>query len=256
MENIDPNAEIKTRIKSIYGIYKELYLNKEEPDLHDLFSAKIVLDNNVNCYQALGLIHSIYPPQRGLFKDYIASPKPNGYSALHTTLYVEGGTLLQTQICTKDRNYKNQHGITTNIEQHKNDDKEYMKEELRKWYSFYRNLESIVAEFQGNDDNKAFMKEIKKRVLAEMVYVRQQNGEIIELPKGTNKREFATLIGAPTTDDILVNGRGVTDEHRFKNFETVLLLPTASLYNLRQNPSTNQEEVLNLSLSQSKYKSF
>ena len=201
-----PN-EIKVRTKNIYGIYKQLNLGHKLSDIHDLLSLKIMVDEVDNCYKTLGIIHSIYHPVNDKFKDYICNPKTNMYKSLHTTVFGPEDRLVQTQIRTFDMDKVASFGLTSYWDIKKGEARNVMQEELKQNFPFFKSINEAIPMYL---DNKEFVNQIKTEIFTDKVYVYTSNGEIMEIPKGSNIVDLAcymdlenTLIGAKVNDEIV-----------------------------------------------------
>ena len=128
LENENIFNEIKTRMKNIYGIYKNINRGANIKDIHDFLSLKIMVDTIDNCYKTLGLIHKEYNPINSKFKDYIWNPKTNMYRSLHTTVFGEDERLVQTQIRTFDMDKIASFGLTAYWNQNKENARDKMQE--------------------------------------------------------------------------------------------------------------------------------
>ncbi|MEG0803854.1 MAG: RelA/SpoT family protein, partial [Pygmaiobacter sp.] len=111
-ENGVPAAQLSSRIKSVYGIYRKMFIqNKEFAEIYDIYALRIIVDNVGECYNALGIIHDMYHPLPHRFKDYISTPKPNGYQSLHTTVLGHQGIPFEVQIRTWDMHHTAEYGV-------------------------------------------------------------------------------------------------------------------------------------------------
>lgn len=205
-DNSIPN-ETKIRTKNIYGIYKRLSEGERLSDIHDLFSLKIMVEGIKDCYQSLGLVHSLYHPINSKFKDYICSPKTNMYSSLHTTVFGPEGRLVQTQIRTFDMDKIASFGLTAYFDLNKEEARTVMQEDLKRKYQFFKSLVEINSVFADNQD---FVNQIKNELFSNKVYVYTINGNKIELPKGSTVIDYAfnldsdignTMVGAIVNDE-------------------------------------------------------
>lgn len=172
-------VKIETDIKNIYGIYKQT-INNEKNDKSDLLKIRIIVNNLAECYQVLGVVHSLSKPVDSKFKDYISNPKTNRYQAIHTTVYTTDDKLVQVQILTKEMHKVNTFGIMTawNDEEKRNNIQRY----LMMNFPFVKVLREINSFYPNNLD---FMKKLQHDVLKEKIYVIIGNGNIMELPSDT-----------------------------------------------------------------------
>lgn len=183
--------ELKIRTKNIYGIYKRLEQGQKLSDIHDLLALKILVDNVAKCYPTLGLVHDKYFPMNNRFKDYIANPKTNLYSSLHTTVFGADGRLVQIQIRTFEKEKIASYGLTAFWNINKGNARNIMQEDLKNKYQFFESLVEIDQTFA---DNQEFVEHIQQELLSQRVYVYTKKGEIIELPSGSTAIDLAYKI--------------------------------------------------------------
>ena len=195
--------EIKKRTKNIYGVYRQLTLNKRIQDIHDLLALKVMVDEVRNCYYTLGMIHSLYPPVNNRFKDYICQPKTNMYQSLHTTVFGKNENLVQTQIRTFDMDKIASFGLTAYWDINKGDARSKMQKDIENKYQFFKSLNEINA-LAG--DNQEFVNTVKKELFTNNIYVYSAQGEVIELPKNATALDYAYKIG----EDVLSNSQGIS----------------------------------------------
>ncbi len=250
-DNFIPH-EIKIRTKNIYGIYKRKQEGDRISDIHDLLALKVMVDEIANCYLTLGLIHSLYHPINGKFKDYICNSKTNMYQSLHSTVFGPNERIVQTQIRTFDMDKIASFGLTAYWDINKGEARTIMQEDLRKKYQFFRSLTEINHMFGDNYD---FVTQIKTELFTDKVYVYTPKGDIIELPKGSTPIDFAYKL----SDDIgnkmsiaKVNGEYVPDNYILKNKDRVIIITDE----LSFGPKRNWEIIANTSYAKSKIKEF
>ncbi len=218
-ENSIPNY-IKTRIKNIYGIYKNKKEGKTLTEIHDFLSLKVIVDTINDCYLSLGYIHSLYPPIHGKMKDYISSPKTNMYRSLHTTSFGEGEQLVQVQIKTNEMDKVASLGLTAYWQ----DEDVIMNDELKTRFQFFKSLVEIN---QSTGDNQEFLEEIKKDILGNNIYIYSPKGDVIQLPHGSTAVDFAYKINDLVGDNIvaaIVNGNYKEPLTLLKNKDIVKIL--------------------------------
>ena len=208
---IDKNIkfDISARIKSIYSIYKKMFVkNKKFEEIYDIMAIRIITETEVNCYEILGYIHSIYKPIPGRFKDYIAMPKPNLYQSLHTTIVANDGNIYEIQIRTKEMNAIAESGVAAHWrykEGEKYDPKKEQKEieEKLHWLSDFKTYE------QSSADAQSYMNALQRDIFDANVYVFTPLGKVIDLPAGSTPLDFAYKIHTKVGDSTigaLVNG--------------------------------------------------
>lgn len=207
MEDENIPHEIKFRVKNIYGIYKMLESGNKLNDIHDLYALKIIVDEIIDCYKTLGLVHSLYNPINSRFKDYISKPKTNNYRSLHTTVFAPSNHLVQTQIRTREMDKVASFGLTAYWDIKGPKARLLMQEDLKSKYQFFTSLLEINRVF---GDNREFVNQVKKELFASKIYVYTTKGDIIELPVGSTVIDFAyhihtdignTMIGAKVNDE-------------------------------------------------------
>lgn len=191
LTNANIPHELKIRTKNIYGIYKRLEQGQKLSDIHDLLALKILVDNVAKCYPTLGMVHDKYFPMNNRFKDYIANPKTNLYSSLHTTVFGADGRLVQIQIRTFEKEKIASYGLTAFWNINKGNARNIMQEDLKNKYQFFESLVEIDQTFA---DNQEFVEHIQQELLSQRVYVYTKKGEIIELPSGSTAIDLAYKI--------------------------------------------------------------
>ena len=215
------STNIKIRTKNIYGIYKRLKSGRSLEEIHDLLTLKIMVDKIYECYQTLGLVHSIYHPLNDKFKDYISNPKTNLYQSLHTTVFAGDNRLVQAQIRTFDMDEIASFGIISYFHLKGKNAKSIMQEDLKEKLPFYASLKEID---NTHKDDKDFMEVIRNEILKENIYVYTPIGEAIELPLGSTPIDFAYKIHSRIGDEYafaIVNGEPVAPDYVLKNQDRV-----------------------------------
>lgn len=222
LTNANIPHELKIRTKNIYGIYKRLEQGQKLSDIHDLLALKILVDNVAKCYPTLGLVHDKYFPMNNRFKDYIANPKTNLYSSLHTTVFGADGRLVQIQIRTFEKEKIASYGLTAFWNINKGNARNIMQENLKNKYQFF---ESLVEIDQNCTDNQEFVKRIQQELLSQRVYVYTNKGEIMELPSGSTAIDLAykihtdignKMVGATVNDKLVECGHTLHNKDRVK----------------------------------------
>lgn len=201
--------EISARIKSIYSIYKKIHVKGRKFDeIYDIMAIRIITETEVNCYEVLGYIHSIYKPIPGRFKDYIAMPKPNMYQSLHTTIVANDGNIYEIQIRTKEMDEIAENGVAAHWrykEGEKYDPKREQKEieEKLHWLGEFKSYES------DSKDARDYMTALQHDIFDANVYVFTPLGRVIDLPTGATPLDFAYKVHTKVGDQAvgaLVNG--------------------------------------------------
>lgn len=244
--------EIKVRTKNIYGIYKRKKEGDRISDIHDLLALKVMVDEIENCYLTLGLIHKLYHPINGKFKDYICNPKTNMYHSLHSTVFGPDERIVQTQIRTFDLDKIASFGLTAYWDINKGEARSTMQESLRKKYQFFKSLTEINHMFGDNTD---FVHQIKTELFTDKIYVYTPKGDIIELPKGSTPIDFAYKLSDEIGNTMAiakVNGEYVPDNYILKNKDRVIIITDE----LSFGPKRNWENIAHTSYAKSKIKEF
>lgn len=216
-------AEIDGRVKHFFSIYKKMVnQNKTIDQIYDLFAVRIKVDTVKDCYAALGVIHEMYKPIPGRFKDYIAMPKQNMYQSLHTTLIGPEGHPFEIQIRTFEMHRIAEYGIAAHWKYKENSNTAGVNKEEEKlsW------LREILEWQQDMDDNKEFLSLLKTNLdlFAEQVYCFTPNGDVKNLANGSTPIDFAYSIHSAVGNNMIgarVNGRQVPFEYKLQNGDRV-----------------------------------
>ena len=202
--------DIESRVKSIYSIYNKVYLKGHSFDeVYDILALRIITENEMQCYEILGLIHQLYKPVPGRFKDYIAMPKPNMYQSLHTTILSGDGNIYEVQIRTQEMDDIAESGVAAHWaykEGGYNSEKE--QKEIENKLHWFRDFVSLSDE---NSETSAteYINTLTKDIFEANIYVFTPKGKVIELPKEATPVDFAYRIHTKIGDQCvgaLVNG--------------------------------------------------
>ncbi len=210
-------CQVKARLKSVYSIYRKLYgQNLSFAELYDICATRVIVKELTDCYNVLGLIHDLYKPVPGRFKDYISTPKPNGYQSLHTVVIGSEGIPFEVQIRTEEMDHRAEYGIAAHWK-YKDGLKGSQKEEAFAWVR-------QLIETQQDTDASDFIKNIKTDLFADEVYVFTPRGDVINLPQGATPIDFAYAIHSAVGNRMTgakVNGRIVPIDYQLKSGEIV-----------------------------------
>ena len=226
------NAEIYGRAKHLFSIYKKMVNQGKTIDqIYDLFAVRIIVDSVKDCYAALGVIHEMYKPVPGRFKDYIAMPKENMYQSLHTTLIGPGGTPFEIQIRTFDMHRVAEYGIAAHwkykeASDGKKIDSQQKEEEKLVW------LRQIL-EWQQESDNQEFLSLLKSdlNLFNDSVYCFTPTGDVKTLPNGSTPIDFAYSIHSAVGNTMVgarVNGKLVTIDYQIQNGDRIEIITSAN----------------------------
>lgn len=197
--------EIESRVKSIYSIYKKMYLkDKNFDEIYDVLALRIITETELNCYEILGLIHSIHKPIPGRFKDYIAMPKPNLYQSLHTTIVAHDGNIFEVQIRTKDMDEIAENGIAAHwrYKEGRNYNPQKEQKEIEEKLHWFRDFVNTSNE-NLSENAKEYMDSLTKDIFDANVYVFTPKGKIIDLPNGSTPLDFAYRIHTGVGDSAI-----------------------------------------------------
>ena len=215
-------CEVYGRVKHYFSIYKKMLIqNKNLDQIYDLFAVRVLVNSLADCYAVLGIIHEIYTPVPGRFKDYIAVPKPNHYQSLHTTLIGKTGIPFEIQIRTYDMHRVAEYGIAAHWKYKEGGPPEMTKDEEKlSW------LRQILEWQHDVQDNSEFLKTVKSDldIFSEEVYCFTPRGDVVTLPKGSTPVDFAYMIHSAVGNRMTgarVNDRMVTLDYRLKSGDRV-----------------------------------
>ena len=219
-------AQVYGRMKHPYSIYRKMYTqNKNLDDVFDLFAFRVIVDTVADCYNVLGIIHDLYKPILGRFKDYIGTPKPNLYQSLHTTVVGESGIPFEVQIRTREMHEVAEYGIAAHWKYKQNG--QGSGDEGR--YEWVRRL----LENQEGADAEDFIHSLKVDMFADEVFVFTPQGDVINLPAGATPIDFAYNIHSAVGNHMVsakVNGRIVPLNHRLQNGDVVEVMTSQSAH--------------------------
>ncbi|BBH52489.1 RelA/SpoT family protein [Fluviispira sanaruensis] len=221
-------AKVYGRAKHFYSIYRKMSDKQMEfEDIYDLFALRVIVDSPNECYETLGIIHNIYRPVPGRFKDFIAMPKANLYQSLHTTIVAAKGELLEVQIRTAQMHHIAENGIAAHWA-YKERRKEAEGNKLNPVdFEKFKWLKQIVRHQKELSDPDEFMEAVKVDLFDEEVYVFSPKGDVFELRKGSTCLDFAfaihTDLGLRTTG-AKINGRIATLRTRLHSGDVIELL--------------------------------
>ena len=217
-------AEIKGRAKHFYSIYRKMKRdNKSVNEIYDLSAVRVLVSSVKDCYGVLGVIHAMWKPIPGRFKDYIAMPKSNGYQSLHTTVMTHGDPL-EIQIRTKAMHQVSEFGIAAHWKYKEAGRSIGATDENDQKMSWLRQMVSLQKEY---DDPKEFFEALKLDVFSDEVFVFTPRGDVIDLPKGSNPIDFAYHIHTEIGHHCVgakVNGKIVPLEYKLKNGDIVSIV--------------------------------
>ena len=221
-----PFRRVYGRMKHPYSIYRKMYAQSKTMDeVFDLFAFRVIVDTVADCYNVLGVIHDLYRPVLGRFKDYIGTPKPNGYQSLHTTVMGPDGVMFEVQIRTQEMHDIAEYGIAAHWK-YKQGISGSANEQNYEWVR-------RLLENQENTDAEEFIHTLKVDMFADEVFVFTPRGDVTNLPTGATPIDFAYSVHSAVGNSMVgakVNGRIVPLDYQLKNGDVVEILTSKSAH--------------------------
>ena len=247
-----PKAQISGRIKSVHGIYRKMYMQgKQFDEIYDIYAVRIIVDSVIDCYNCLGIIHDMYNPLPGRFKDYISTPKPNMYQSLHTTVIGKEGTPFEVQIRTWEMHRTAEFGIAAHWK--------YKLGVSGGKQSFDQRLQWIremLETQQETGDARELVSTIKTDLITDEVFVYTPKGDVINVPVGSTVIDFAYAIHSAVGNKMTgakVDGRIVPIDYVIKTGEIVEILTSSQQ---GKGPSRDWLNIVKTSQAKSKIRSW
>jgi len=239
---------ITSRAKHFYSIYQKMRKrNKEAGELYDLLALRVICNTVSECYTLVGIVHGLWKPMDGRFKDYIAMPKANGYQSLHTTVICEGKPL-EIQIRTQEMHTVAEHGVASHWLYKKGTSHDLVKAgDL----SIINQLRELRSEHLNDD---AFFNELKNELLGDEIFVFTPKGDVIQLPAGANAIDFAYAIHSAVGEKIVgakADGKIIPLTSPLQNTQIIEVLT-----NPQAHPTQNQLKCVKTSKARQKINSW
>lgn len=224
--DIQPPPIIEGRVKSIYSIYKKVYVKgKNFDEIYDIYAVRVIVHSIVECYNVLGVIHDMFRPIPYRFKDYIATPKPNRYQSLHTTVIGREGVPFEVQIRTLEMHNTAQYGVAAHWKYKVGINGKVAGEKRFDW------IRQILDQQQEADDVEQIAEAVKVDLAPDDVYVFTPKGDVITLPVGSTVIDFAYAIHTQVGNRMTgakVGGRMATFDYQLKTGDIVEIMTTNS----------------------------
>lgn len=218
-------AQISGRIKSVHGIHRKMFRqNKNFDEIYDIYAVRIIVDSVIDCYNCLGIIHDMFKPIPGRFKDYISTPKPNMYQSLHTTVLGKEGIPFEVQIRTWDMHHTAEYGIAAHWKYKLGINGAAKFEERLSW------IRQLLESQSDSEDVEDIVSTIKSDLVPEEVFVFTPKGDVFNLPTGATVIDFAYAIHSAVGNKMIgakVDGRIVPLDYQVKTGEIVEVLTSS-----------------------------
>lgn len=247
-EKVGIKVSVSSRAKHFYSIYKKMQKRNVPPSqLYDLLALRIICQTNAECYTLIGIVHGLWKPMDGRFKDYIAMPKANGYQSLHTTVIYDGRPL-EIQIRTEEMHNQAEHGVASHwlYKKGTNHDKVDVSN-----LSIFNQLQTLKDE-KLSDEN--FFAELKEEILGDEIFVFTPKGDVVQLPAGSNAIDFAYYVHSAVGEKIVgakADGKIIPLTSPLKNTQIIEVIT-----NPKAHPTENQLKAVHTSKARQKIHSW
>jgi len=244
------HVQITSRVKSVHGIFRKVYIKgKDFEQIFDIYAVRIIVDTMIDCYNALGIVHDMFKPLPGRFKDYISMPKPNMYQSLHTTVLSDKGVPFEIQIRTWDMHRTAEYGIAAHWKYKLGRGGKDSIDSRLEW------IHRMIEHGDETDTPEELVTTIKGDLSSDEVYVFTPRGDVKALPKGATVIDFAYAIHSAVGNKMVgakVNGRIVPLDYKLSNGDIVEVITSKQA----AGPSRDWLNIVGSSDSRNKIKSW
>ena len=251
LEEEHVTAQIDGRVKSIYGIYRKMYIQGRSFDeIYDIYAVRIIVDTVLECFNILGIIHDMLRPIPNRFKDFISTPKQNMYQSLHTTVLDKEGVPFEVQIRTWDMHYTAEYGVAAHWKYKIGMEGKDALDERLAW------IRQLLESQQESEDVEDIVKSIKTDIAPEEVFVFTPRGDVIRLPQGSTVIDFAYAIHTEVGNKMIgakVDGRMVSLDYKVKTGMIVEIITSTTQSN---GPSRDWLKIVKTSEARNKIRSW
>ena len=225
-KSLVPNAKVSGRIKSVHGIYRKMYMqNKNFDEIFDIYAVRIIVDSVIDCYNCLGIIHDMFKPIPGRFKDYISNPKANMYQSLHTTVIGSQGIPFEVQIRTWEMHHTAEYGVAAHWKYKLGTNgKSGIDEQRLAW------VRELLENQSDSEDVEDIISTIKSDLVPEEVFVFTPKGDVYSLPMGATVIDFAYAIHSEVGNKMVgakVDGRIVSIDYKINTGEIIEIITSS-----------------------------
>lgn len=222
----DIHFSLESRIKSVYSLYRKVYvLNRAFDEIYDFYAVRIIVRTELECYTALGLVHELFKSVPGRFKDYISTPKPNLYRSLHTTVMGRGAVPFEVQIRTEEMHHEAEYGLAAHWKYKSGEKSGAEIDEKLRW------IAQLLESDENTRDPDEFMRSFKTDIFHDETFVFTPKGDVISLPLGSTVIDFAYAIHSAVGNKMVgakVNGVIVPIDRVPNNGEIIEILTSSS----------------------------
>ncbi len=247
-----PNLSVEGRVKSVHGIYRKMYMQgKQFEEIYDVYAVRVIVDSVIDCYNVLGMIHEMFRPIPGRFKDYISTPKPNMYQSLHTTVIGGKGMAFEVQIRTWQMHHTAEYGIAAHWKYKsgiQGNDEGF--EERLAW------IRQLLETQADADDVGEIVRTIKTDLSSDEVFGVTPKGDVISLPKGSTIIDYAYAIHSAVGNRMIgakVDGRIMPLDYKINNGDVIEIITTSQA---DRGPSRDWLKIVKTSSARSKIRGW